>query len=545
MRIQRLPTQAVVAVALTFWLTLGFCPEAEPAMALRGQVETKADDADFLEQIVNLLQVDNSKSHIDNSESRSEAAKLIRSHPKKSWAIVDEVVASNERRWHSGVQHALTVVLWNASSDQLLELWGTEKRIDPLLLDEISKRLEASDSVSDNTRRAIDHRRGMEVFTQALVTERSRYATLETLKKLPDIEIEQKLFDAIFACLDDESSYTYSLYSHGIVSVDVKDVAIDVLKQLVANRKVVKYEVQLTDLLNDKRSCRREAGIRILSGHTELFERNGDKILAMVHDEDAELQEVVIRHLPVLDGRTAGVVKILTAFETPTWKVVHCLKTIFPKCNVEDQNQIAKFFITRMIHLEGVSQNMPRGLTHLFEQLVPELEQTALDESLDRLLTIFDADNPADWQLGIYANSGLRGKRVAPALRKSLAVTSGVTRLKVASALYRVAGDSDEVLPYFRAALESDDGVLHQHAIRGAKALGPDAVELAPLLTSHLETGPYSHIYVFALRRIGPPAAKVLPRLEAMYEAADEEAQARRHLRSTIQAIRGETSSKQ
>ena len=80
---------------------------------------------------------------------------------------------------------------------------------------------------------------------------------------------------------------------------------------------------------------------------------------------------------------------------------------------------------------------------------------------------------------------------------------------------------------------------LERAAGTAARKLGAEAAELAPLLVSLLESN-YDVRHTYTLKRIGPPAAELLPRLEALHTAA-EDLNRKKALQSAIQAIRGES----
>ena len=419
--------------------------------------------------------------------------------------------------------------------------------VDGLVIDEIRKRLNHDFKTKTSTPNipqgekipTIDRQRGLAVFTRAINTKPLRYQTLQTLPLMSDAEFEE-IFPSIFECLSDRTKHEIlSPRECHTTTISISEQAVAILQ----GKQAAKHEKEFIELLTDQQSYLRARGVEILSGYLPVFRRNGDRLLAMIHDDDAEVRDVLYRHLPLLTERLPEVITALTTHNTPSHWALHSLEKIFPDSTPNDQNRIAAKLVDWMILHPTSCQNWRNDAPDsLLIKVIPDLEKSALDNALDRLLTIFDQDEPADFLLELFSVSGARAKKVVPALQRSLSSTTGRTQIEVTQTIYRITGDASKVLPCYRAALESEDVNLQRAASAGARKLGAEAAELAPLLVSLLESS-YDIRHVSTLKHIGPPAAKTLPRLEALYTET-EDANRKKALQSAIQAIRGESLAK-
>lgn len=495
-----------------------------------------------------------------DSKSLSEAAKIIRSAPKQSWAIVDEIAASLERTYDNRLSSALYLVLSQVDSKKIIAQWGTDIRLEGALLREIANRL-GPPPRNVKPSLPMDRQSGLSVFAEAVSNDRTRLEALKNLGRLSKVRFDEKLVVAIIGCLDDETIHERQ-FCCGVAVESIREMA-----KLVLSQHVVNHEQELAQLLDDARDYRRRCGVEIVAGDLQVISRNGDRVLALVNDESEQVRKMAIRKLPLLTSRANDVVTTLidsvsktaekTAEKTagqPAGQVsgnqagvvggvVYALHEIFPHCDEIDQRRIADWLITLLLDDERIDGHAA-SYAHWLRGMLPELDQAALDDSLRRLLEDFNRTSPpVAWQLRLLSAAGPRAVKVAPDLRRALETARPTARPAIAAALYQVAKDAEEVLPYYQAALKGDDKQAHYAALNGAKELGAAAAPLVPLLVPHLDESKGNYRYIFALRDIGPPAAAAIPELERLYERAEKST--KKYVVKALRAIRDEPASAQ
>lgn len=465
----------------------------------------------------------------EDSESLNEATKIILSKPKESWAIVEEIAAKLERKHDSRVLHAMRWLIAQVDSSELIKKWGDSNLLDRAILAEIGDRLKL-DTGSETFE--IDLKTALKMFREGLANNETRLATLRVLEGCPEVTFDEKLVDSIIGCLDDESLEEHRSCG-GTTVYTVRGRATAVLSQHVAN-----HERRLVPLLFDRRDDQRRCGIEIVVGDPEVLARHADRILELSEDPDPEVRDAAIRKLPHLKGRTKEVVEAIINLKVDSDQRVYALRDTFPSCDKRDQSRIANWIVDRVVEEEFGARHVYGNVSTL-KGILPELDQPTLDKVLQRLLVKFERSNfYQETDLNLLSVAGPRAAIVKPALRGMLKTAPAVMKPVVAATLYRVAKEADEVLPYYQAALESEDEKACSAALRGVKELGAKAAPLVPVILARLdEPSKGRYRCIIALRAIGPPAAAAIPKLEQLLEESEEKSNKKR-IESALRVIR-------
>ena len=498
---------------ISTWHIFLFCVVSTRAAAPKQESDSANKE---LEKVVQLLDT-------QNSESASEAIKIIRRMPEESWAIVDEIAAS-------GYLPKVWQVMAQVDFGELINKWGNNDLLDEAILVEIRNRLISETDVQSLK---IDRESALEMFRKGISNNQTRFHALRMLQGLPQVTFGEALTDSIIGCLDDEGQVEMGGSCSGPIVYTVRRSATVVLSQHVAS-----HEQKLIQLLEDPRDYRRRCGIEIIVGDSQVLSRHGDRILELVEDQNPEVRDTAIRKLSLLEGRTKDVVKVLTNLKVKNFQSINCLGAIFPRSDKRDQIRIANWIVDRVVEEGRLTRAYPDEL----KKILPELDQPTLDKMLQRLLAKFERSKPCkDWEVDLLSAAGPRAGVVKPALRRMLKDSSAVMKPVVATALFRVTQNADEVLPYYQAALDADDFSLHSAAISGVRELRAEAAPLVPHLIPYLdESRPCNYLYFVALRKIGPAAIAAVPKLEQLRQTAESE-KFKKQIESTLRVIRNET----
>ena len=154
---------------ISTWHIFLFCVVSTRAAAPKQESDSANKE---LEKVVQLLDT-------QNSESASEAIKIIRRMPEESWAIVDEIAAS-------GYLHKVRQVMAQVDFGELINKWGNNNLLDTEILGEIRNRLISETDVQSLK---IDRESALEMFRKGISNNQTRFHALRTLQGLSLIHI--------------------------------------------------------------------------------------------------------------------------------------------------------------------------------------------------------------------------------------------------------------------------------------------------------------------------------------------------------------------